>query len=159
MASNGRIVWQVQAGSDDQAYDIFLRKGDECVAIGWPLGDMALLGTREDFKDKVEQVYRKERWPKNRVANIAGQNYRFVYEMEEDQAVVYPSKDGYVHIGLIKGHYEYDPAPRNRGYEHKRRVDWRKHVRKEYLPMNLRSLLGGRLTVQQIKDGEEFYKL
>ena len=123
------------------------------------MGDMALLGTREDFKSKVEEVYRREMWPKNRVDNIAGQNYRFVYEMKEDEVVVYPSKDGYVHVGLIKGDYRYDPDHQNRGYAHKRPVEWRKHIRKEHLPMSLRGLLGVRLTVQQIKDGGEFYKL
>ena len=98
---------------------------DKTIAISWEgIGDVSgLPDDRQPFRDLVDQT-----WPgmkPGRVANSAGQLYRFVHEMQPGDLVVYPNKlMKTVQIGRVAGPYSYDQSAPT--FRHRRTVEWLK---------------------------------
>lgn len=119
-------MWGIHAGRTGDAHTLFLKH--DCIALGWHrLGDLAKLpANREAFKTEVAAKF-----PEKKAGAIpidAGQLFRFIHEAKVGDLVVYPSKtDRHVHIGRIKGQYEYSRKDEE-SYPHRRRVEWLKDV-------------------------------
>ena len=61
------------------------------------------------FKDKYIQAYPDAK--KGSIATAAGMLYRFCYEVQVGDYVVFPSKSNReVNIGTVEGDYVYDPS-------------------------------------------------
>ena len=99
--------------------------GGNFVALGWDeAGDLASLpADRQPFRDLVVQ-----HWPdysSGKRASTAGQLYRLVHEMAEDDMVIYPNRwEKTINVGRITGGYYY--AGGEVPYWHRRPVEWKK---------------------------------
>lgn len=90
------------------------------------MGDLSLIDANRDaFKDKYVQVYPDAK--KGSIATAAGMLYRFCYEVQIGDYVVFPSKSNReVNIGTVEGDYVYDPSQME--YVQTRKVKWLKHL-------------------------------
>lgn len=121
MANEEKKIWGIHTQDDN----LFLR-GD-VIAIGWPeTGDLRLLeANRDAFKEKYIQIYPDVK--KGSIATGAGMLYRFCYEVQVGDYVVFPSKsDRQVNIGVVEGDYVYDSSQME--YVQTRKVKWLKHL-------------------------------
>lgn len=99
----------------------------DVIALGWEdMGDLQKIGkSREDFKKRYLEIYPNA--SKGKVAGSAGMMYRFVYEAQVGDYVVFPSKiDRMINIGVIDGDYEHVCA--GSPYVQQRKVKWKKHL-------------------------------
>ena len=121
MASDERRIWGIHTQDDN----LFL-KGN-VIAIGWHLmGDLRLIeASRDGFKDKYMQTYPDAK--KGSIATGAGMLFRFCYEVQIGDYVIFPSKSNReVNIGIVEGDYVYDPSQVE--YVQTRKVKWLKHL-------------------------------
>lgn len=121
MASDERRIWGIHTQDDN----LFL-KGN-VIAIGWHLmGDLRLIeASRDGFKDKYMETYPDAK--KGSIATGAGMLFRFCYEVQIGDYVIFPSKSNReVNIGIIEGDYVYDPSQVE--YVQTRKVKWLKHL-------------------------------
>ncbi len=121
MANEEKKIWGIHTQDDN----LFL-KGN-VIAIGWhEMGDLSLIDENRDaFKDKYVQVYPDAK--KGSIATAAGMLYRFCYEVQIGDYVVFPSKSNReVNIGTVEGDYAYDPSQME--YVQTRKVKWLKHL-------------------------------
>ena len=121
MISEDKKVWGVHTQDDY----LFLHK--DVIAIGWKdFGDLkAIENTREAFKEHYAAVYPQSK--KQAIANSAGMLYRFIYEVQAGDYIVFPSKsDRKINIGVVEGEYEYVPSAPE--YVQQRKVRWIKHL-------------------------------
>ena len=121
MSESERKIW----GIHTQNQELFLKHN--VIAIGWKeIGDLlSLQPTRDAIKTRYLQVYPSEK--KGSVATSAGMLYRFCYEAQIGDLIIYPSKiDRMINIGEITGSYEYVPDAHE--YVNQRGVKWLKHL-------------------------------
>lgn len=121
MTREEKRVWGIHTKDDN----LFLK--DNIIAIGWhKIGDLRKINAnREAFKEKYLQTYPTAK--KGSVSNGAGMLYRFGYEAQIGDYVVFPSKiNREVNIGVIEGDYVYDPTQLE--YVQTRKVKWLKHL-------------------------------
>lgn len=121
MANDEKRIWGIHTQDDN----LFL-KGN-VIAIGWHLmGDLRLIeASRDGFKDKYMQTYPDAK--KGSIATGAGMLFRFCYEVQIGDYVIFPSKSNReVNIGIIEGDYVYDPSQVE--YVQTRKVKWLKHL-------------------------------
>ncbi len=121
MSESERKIW----GIHTQDQELFLKHN--LIAIGWKeIGDLlSLQPTRDAIKTRYLQVYPSEK--KGSVATSAGMLYRFCYEAQIGDLIIYPSKiDRMINIGEITGSYEYVPDAHE--YVNQRGVKWLKHL-------------------------------
>ena len=114
-------VWGIHTKDDS----LFLN--ENIIAIGWKeFGDLkAIPPTREAFKAHYENVYPSAK--KGSVATCAGMLYRFAYEVNIGDYIIFPSKnDRKINIGIIEGEYSYSPNAAE--YVQQRKVKWLKHL-------------------------------
>jgi restriction system protein len=122
MGSESTTIWGIHAGKTGDADSLFRQKG--FVALGWhELGDLGSLApNREAFKDAVSTAI--PTYKPGAVPVAAGQLFRFVHEMCQDDLVVYRSKvTKRIHIGRVTGAYDYRPDIEP-GYPHLRVTTW-----------------------------------
>jgi len=120
------------------------------------MGDLSLLrADREAFKEKYVEIYPNAK--KGGIATVSGVPYRFLHEMKEGDLIAYPSKqDRHIHIGRIQGGYRYDPVG-ERGYPHRRSVQWLKHVPRLDFSQGALYEIGSALSLFQVKNyADEF---
>lgn len=121
MSNEEKRVWGVHTQDD------YLFLHNNVIAIGWKdFGDLsAIENTRDAFKEKYATVYPDSK--KQAIANNVGMLYRFIYEMQIGDYVVFPSKtDRMINIGVVEGEYYFEPnAPE---YVQQRKVKWLKHL-------------------------------
>lgn len=121
MSNEEKRVWGVHTQDD------YLFLHNDVIAIGWKdFGDLKTIeNTRDAFKEKYAKVYPDTK--KQAIANNVGMLYRFIYEMQVGDYVVFPSKtDRMINIGMVEGEYYYEPtAPE---YVQQRKVKWLKHL-------------------------------
>ena len=126
------------------------------IAIGWKdMGDLsAIVPTREAFKEKYVTTYPEEK--KGSIATCAGMLYRFVYELQIGDYVIYPSKnDRMINIGIIDGPYTYSPG--STSYVQQRKVKWLKHIPRTAFSQGALHEIGSALTVFSVKNyADEF---
>lgn len=121
MANDEKRIWGIHTQDDN----LFL-KGN-VIAIGWHLmGDLRLIeASRDGFKDKYMQTYPDAK--KGSIATGAGMLFRFCYEVQIGDYVIFPSKSNReVNIGIVEGDYVYDPSQVE--YVQTRKVKWLKHL-------------------------------
>ena len=95
------------------------------IAIGWEeMGDLSSIEPNRDaFKKKYSEVYSDAK--KGSIATGAGMLYRFLYEAQIGDYVVYPSKfNREINIGQITSDYFYTTEK----YSQRRTVKWIKHI-------------------------------
>lgn len=94
------------------------------ITIGWHhMGDLSTLPMdREAFKERFRETYAVAK--PGAIPVQAGVLFRFTYEMQKGDYVIYPSKiDRMVHIGQITSDYQYRPdAPFD--CPNRRNVEW-----------------------------------
>lgn len=148
-------MWGIHAGRTGDAHSLFLSRN--LVALGWhEMRDVGVLvAAREAFKERVSSI--RPDWSPGKVANAAGQLYRFVHEMEVGDLVVYPSKlDRQIHIGEVTGKYEYRTDLES-SYPNVRKVKWLKHVPRTTFSQGALYEIGSALGFFQIKNyADEF---
>lgn len=150
-----QAIWGIHIQTD-AGNKLFLEKG--YVAIGWPqAGDLSMIGQdREAFKAAVAKLY-----PDKSSAYIGittGQLFRFASEMKPGDWIVYRATyfDGLVHIGKIKGPYEYQPSwlP---DYPNVHKVEWLKSFPVTRFTQGALYELGAAMTLFQLKNyGDEY---
>lgn len=114
-------VWGIHTKDD------FLFLNNSVIAIGWKkMGDLLMIDNNRDaFKEKYVKAYPDAK--KGSVATGAGMLYRFLYEVQIGDYIVYPSKvNREINIGIVEGDYTYveDAAE----YVQQRKVKWVKHL-------------------------------
>ena len=145
MANEEKRIWGVHTMDDDQ----FLKGG--MVAIGWhELGDLGRIGaSRDDFKDEYAKAFPDA--TKTGIATNVGMLYRFCYEMQVGDYVVFPSKsDRQVNLGVIEGGYVYDPSFAR--YPNTRRVKWLKHLPRARFSQGALYEIGSLLTLFAVRN-------
>ncbi len=131
------------------------------VAIGWPsMGDLTNLpADREAFKRRVSAQYPDMK--PGAIPGSAGVLFRFAYEMQPGDLVVYPSKrDRMVNIGEL-GDYRFDPAgsddPDAPTYDaaHYRSVRWLAHRPRTDVPQAALNEIGSAITLFLVANNPE----
>lgn len=150
-----KIVWGIHAGKFGEADSLFLDNNK--IALGWSeVSDLSKIpDNRDAFKQKIKETYPNAKpgvWPNN-----AGQLFRFVHEMKNGDAVLYPSnKDKKVHIGEIVGDYQYQPMEKS-GYVHQRNVKWVKEVERVKFSQGALYEIGSAMSFFQVRNyADEF---
>jgi len=121
METEEKHVWGIHTMNDA----LFLN--DNIIAIGWrDMGDLKKIeGNRDSFKERYNKAYPDSK--KGAVANGVGMLYRFVYDVQIGDYVVFPSKiDRQINIGTIESDYIYNPNAAE--YVQQRNVKWLKHL-------------------------------
>ena len=121
MNETERRIWGIHTQDDS----LFLK--DNTIAIGWgAFGDLTdMENDREAFKKKYAEVYPQDK--KGAIALAAGMLYRFRYEVQIGDYVVFPSKSNReINIGIVEGEYQYEASAQE--YVNRRKVKWLKHL-------------------------------
>ena len=114
-------VWGIHTMNDA----LFLN--ESIIAIGWcEMGDLKQIeANRDAFKELYKNVYPDSK--KGAIANGAGMLFRFVYDVQIGDFVVFPSKiDRQINLGIIESEYIYNPNEIE--YVQQRKVKWLKHL-------------------------------
>jgi len=148
-----RAIWGLHMSTEhgtapvDQGY----------VTIGWHhMGDLSTLpADREAFKQRFREAYDDAK--AGAIPVQAGVLFRFAYEMQQGDYVIYPSKiDRMVHIGQITSDYQYLP---NAPYDcpNRREVKWLAHVPRTDFSQSALHEIGSALTLFTVTShAEEF---
>lgn len=138
-------VWGIHT-TDEQ---LFLKENK--IAIGWKemenLKDIP--ATRDGFKKRFVQVFPEAK--KGSVPTCVGMLYRFCYEVQIGDYVVYPSKsDRMINIGQVTGDYEYVAAAHE--FVHQRDVKWLKHIPRTCFSQGALYEIGSAMTLFGVKN-------
>lgn len=145
-------IWGIHAGAIGQVNHMFINKQSPCIAIGWgELGDLSKIGPdRESFKEVLKTGYPDTK--KGAIPTSAGMLFRFLYELNIGDIVVYPSKiDKQVHIGKVIGPYKYQ-SELSKDYPNTRAIEWLLHVSRTQLSQGLLYEIGSALSFFQVKN-------
>ena len=143
-------VWGIHTMDD------YLFLNANVIAIGWKdMGDLSKIGPdKEALKEKYKEVYPDSK--PGAIPTSVGMLYRFAYEMQIGDYVVFPSKvDKMINIGVIEGDYTYVEADNE--YVQRRKVKWLKHLPKNIFSQGALYEVGAFLSVFLIKNyADEF---
>jgi restriction system protein len=148
-------AWVVRCGRKGQEGALARFEDNSVASIGWEIGDLSQIDSREDIKKRLWEVYPES--SDNQVNTWTGIIYRFAKEIAVGDLIVTPStRSSEVLIGRCEGAYEYWPQWESlrdgTSYEDVRRVNWRKKVARAELSGSLRQNLRSMLTVSKIKE-------
>ena len=150
MADTEKKIWGIH--TQDEA--LFLK--DNKIAIGWKeIGNLKdIPANRDDFKAKYMQVFPDAK--KGSVPTGVGMLYRFCYEVQLGDYVVYPSKsDRMINIGEVTGDYSYVADAHE--YVQQRDVKWLKHIPRTSFSQGALYEVGSALTFFAVKNyADEF---
>lgn len=121
------------------------------IAIGWrEMGDLsALAPTRDAFRDKYVDVYPDAK--KGSVGTGVGMLYRFLYEIQVGDFIVFPSKiDRMINIGKVEGDYQFVSDAVE--YVQQRKVRWLKHLPRTAFSQGALYEVGSALTLFAVKN-------
>ena len=148
--TEGKVVWGIHTLRDD----LFVPNG--IIGIGWEeIGDIKLAGdNRDTIKKTYARVYPEA--TQGSVATCVGMLYRFVYEVQVGDYVVYPSKvDRKINIGIIESDYYYDDSEVQ--YTNRRKVKWLKSFPRTDFSQGAVYEIGSAITFFQVKNyADEF---
>ena len=148
MAGKETTVWGIHAGKTGDAETLFTQR--KVIALGWDVGDLSALTTREQFKARVAETFPDMK--AGAVPVSAGQLYRFMHEAKAGDVVAYPSKHGrHIHLGRIAGPYESDPKA-EQTYPHHRAVDWVRSVPRSSSSQGALYEIGSAMSFFQIRN-------
>ena len=141
-------------GIHTQDEGLFLK--NDKIAIGWKeIGDLrAIPANRDDFKEKYVQVFPDAK--KGSIPTSVGMLYRFCYEIQKGDYVVYPSKsDRMINIGQVTGDYEYVADAHE--YVQQRDVKWLKHIPRTSFSQGALYEIGSAMSLFAVKNySDEF---
>lgn len=143
-------IWGIHTQDDH----LFLNSN--VIAIGWKnFGDLSQVeASREAFKARYEKVYPEA--PKGSIPTGAGMLYRFMYEMQIGDYVIFPSKSNrQINLGQVESDYFYVPDAAE--YVQQRRVKWLKHLPRTALSQGARYEIGSSLTLFTVKNYADEY--
>ncbi len=150
-----QAVWGIHAGRTGDADALFLKHN--VIALGWnKMGDLSTLQPdRESFKLRVAKVYPDQK--PGAIPNNAERMFRFVFEMQIGDLVIYSSKhDRQIHIGKVEGACTYNTEPEP-GYPHHRTVRWVKTLPRTRFTQGALYEIGSAMSFFQVKSfAEEF---
>jgi restriction system protein len=151
MESNSeKRVWGIHTMDDA----LFLH--ENVIAIGWKnMGDLRKIEySRDAFKKHYSEVYPDVK--KGSIANGVGMLYRFVYEVQIGDYVVFPSKiDRRINIGTVEGEYTY--VPNATEYVQQRKVKWLKHLPRTVFSQGALYEVGSALSFFAVKNYADEY--
>ena len=145
-----KVVWGIHTTQEN----LFLP--NNIIGIGWEeMGDIKCVGdNRDDIKKRYAAVYPDAK--SGSIATSVGMLYRFVYEAQIGDYVVYPSKvDRKINIGVIESDYYNEPAE-NR-FTQRRKVKWLKSFPRTDFSQGALYEVGASLTFFQIKNYADEY--
>jgi restriction system protein len=158
MAIDNGAYWAVHAGDLPERDQLF-RSGT--VAVGWAdLGDLSHLpASRPAFRAAVAEQWPD--WSPGKVQNSASQLFRFVHEMSESDAIVYPCKTTReVFYGKITGLYHHIPSSGPDGeLSNRRAVSWEGKISRDLLTQGAKYELGSALTLFQFKNYADDFRI
>ena len=143
-------VWGIHTQDDS----LFLH--NDTIAIGWrDMGDLRQIeSTREAFKENYIKVYPDAK--KGSIATSAGMLYRFVYEIQIGDYIIYPSKvNRQINIGVVDSEYFYNPDAVE--YVQQRKVKWLKHLPRTAFSQGALYELGSALSLFTVKNYSDEY--
>ena len=152
MGNEEKRVWGIHTTNDA----IFLN--EDIIAIGWrEMGDLKQIeGNRDAFKERYNIVYPDSK--KGAVANGVGMLYRFLYDVQIGDYIVFPSKiDRQINIGIIESDYIYNPNATE--YVQQRKVKWLKHLPRTSFSQGALYEVGSALTFFSIKNYADEYMI
>lgn len=138
-------VWGIHTKDDS----LFLN--GNVIAIGWrEMGDLSALSpTRDAFRDKYVDVYPDAK--KGSIGTGAGMLYRFLYEIQIGDYIVFPSKiDRMINIGKVEGDYQFVSDAVE--YVQQRKVRWLKHLPRIAFSQGALYEVGSALTLFAVKN-------
>ena len=145
-----KVVWGIHTTQEN----LFLP--NNIIGIGWEeLGDIKCVGdNRDDIKKKYAEIYPDA--TSGSIATCVGMLYRFVYEVQIGDYVVYPSKaDRKINIGVIESDY-YNDSTDNK-YTQRRKVKWLKSFPRTDFSQGALYEVGSALTFFQVKNYADEY--
>jgi restriction system protein len=155
MSEKETTIWGIHGGKAGVADSLFLKKN--VVALGWnKMSDLSKLKPdRDAFKGAITKTYPES--SAGKIANNAGQLFRFIHEMKKGDLVVYPSKrDRQVHIGQVEGPYRYNPNLESE-FPHQHAVKWITSMPRTHFSQGALYEIGSAISLFLIKSyAEEF---
>ena len=145
-----KVVWGIHTTQEN----LFLP--NNIIGIGWAeMGDIKCAGdNRDDIKKKYAEIYPDA--TSGSIATCVGMLYRFVYEVQIGDYVVYPSKaDRKINIGVIESDYYNEPAENK--YTQRRKVKWLKSFPRTDFSQGALYEVGSALTFFQVKNYADEY--
>lgn len=145
-----KVVWGIHTTQEN----LFLP--NNIIGIGWEeMGDIKCAGdNRDDIKKKYAEIYPDA--TSGLIATCVGMLYRFVYEVQIGDYVVYPSKaDRKINIGVIESDY-YNDSTDNK-YTQRRKVKWLKSFPRTDFSQGALYEVGSALTFFQVKNYADEY--
>ena len=121
------------------------------IAIGWrEMGDLSALSpTRDAFRDKYVDVYPDAK--KGSIGTGVGMLYRFLYEIQVGDYIVFPSKiDRMINIGRVEGDYQFVSDAVE--YVQQRKVRWLRHLPRTAFSQGALYEVGSALTLFAVKN-------
>ena len=143
-------VWGIHSQNDN----LFLSKN--LIAMGWKeIGNLTEIeGTRVAFKECYSQVFPEA--AKGQIPVVAGMLYRFVYEVQIGDYVVFPSKsDRRINIGIVESDYYY--AKDEEEFVQQRKVKWLKHLPRTAFSQGALYEVGSAMTFFMVKNYADEY--
>ena len=148
--SEEKRVWGIHTMDDN----LFLQ--NNIIAIGWEeMGDLSSIpNDREAFKVKYVAIYPDAK--KGAISTCSGMLFRFIYELQVGDYVIFPSKiDRKINIGIIESSYYYEPNAHH--YKSQRKVKWLKHLPRSAFPQAALYEVGSALTLFLVKNYAETF--
>lgn len=145
-----KVVWGIHTTQEN----LFLP--NNIIGIGWEeMGDIKCAGdNRDDIKKKYAEIYPDA--TSGSIATCVGMLYRFVYEVQIGDYVVYPSKaDRKINIGVIESDYYNEPSENK--YTQRRKVKWLKSFPRTDFSQGALYEAGSALTFFQVKNYADEY--
>ena len=139
-------LWLVRAGRHGEQEQGALEHS--VVTIGWnEFSDLFNIKTRDELAELYARINPAAK--KMQTANVVGQIWRFVREIQKDDLVALPLKtQSAIAIGKVVGDYEYKELTNN--IKHIRRVKWLKTIPRSAFDQDILYSLGAFMTVCQI---------
>lgn len=150
MSTEEKKVWGIHTLNDN----LFLTKN--LIAIGWrEFGDLTKIeGTRDAFKAHYADVYPDVK--KGQIPTSSGMLFRFLYEAQIGDYVVFPSKiDRKINIGTIESDYYYEDADGD--YVQRRKVKWLKHIPRTSFSQGALHEVGSAMSFFSVKNYADEY--
>jgi len=138
-------MWMVRAGKGGVIFDVCRSKS--LVAIGWDIGDLSQISSREDIRRLIKRKY-----PGSKAAN---QVIKFRFDFKKgDNAITYNTKERVYLVGKILSNYEYNESEELEKHFHIRKVEWLWEVEKDALSRPTQKKLGSRPTIFGLNEDE-----
>jgi restriction system protein len=150
LTTSEKRIWGIHSKNDSS----FLDKNT--LSIGWhELKDLNTIGTsKDDFKQRYIETFPADE--KAKIAVNVGQIFRFVFEMNIGDYVIFPSKnDRNINIGIVESDYIYNPDSGE--YPNQRKVKWLKHLPRTKFSQGALYEIGSAMTLFSVKNYADEY--